>query len=326
MIISDRIYGQFEITEPLILDLLASPYLKRLGGIDQCGYSSTYYPSEEEKMTRLEHSIGVYRLLKIYGASLIEQAAGLIHDLSHSAFSHSIDYILEGGDGKTQHYQDSIFAEFTQKSDIPAILKKHDIPLDYILEDQNFPLKEKILPDLCADRIDYSLRAAFVWEGVRPEKILGSLKAENNQWFFSDFEAAKEYAELFRLLNEKYFTSITAGTMHQAVGDYLGYALRQGYIKKEDLYTTDKEVLEKIRPYHNRDEELQKLSGRMNDKIATAGSHDNYDQAIELKSRLVDPLFAEQGRLLRFSEAEPEWKKILAKELGHKTIYLKFYS
>jgi len=158
---TDRVYGDFEIEEPVILELINSKTLQRLKGIDQSGYFEPYFPGTAH--SRFEHSIGVYLLLKMYGASLEEQIAGLIHDISHSAFSHCIDYVLDAGSEKEQTHQDNVFDEFVRKSEVPGIFKKSNLDLEYILNDKNFPLKEKDLPNLCADRIDYSLRTAIVF-------------------------------------------------------------------------------------------------------------------------------------------------------------------
>ena len=102
--------------------------------------------------------------MKKYNASTEEQIAGLIHDVSHSAFSHCIDYVLDIGSEKEHNHQDNLFESFVRKTEIPEIIKKHDFDSEYILDDANFPLKEKDLPDLCADRIDYSLRTAVIFK------------------------------------------------------------------------------------------------------------------------------------------------------------------
>jgi HD superfamily phosphohydrolase len=326
MLIFDRAYGQINITEPIILELLASSFLRRLAGVDQGGHTKPYWRTDQI-INRLEHSIGVYWLLKKYDAPLAEQVSGLIHDVSRSAFSHSIDYILEGGDGKEQNHQDNIFTEFVRNSDLPAILKKYDLDPDYILDDKNFPLKEKPLPDLCADRIDYSLRTAIAYEDISTDnlqEILNNLIVKDNFWIFKNLATAKKYAELFRLLNTNYYTAPHAGAMHQAVGEYLRHALERGYLEKADLYTTDREVLDKLAVFHDNDPELARLFTRINNKIKFKDSRKNYDKIIHLKSRLVDPLFLDKNKISRLSKVAPEWKEILKNELGHKTIYLKF--
>ena len=44
-----------------------------------------------------EHSLGVYLLLRRLGADRREQVAGLLHDISHTAFSHAVDFLISSG-------------------------------------------------------------------------------------------------------------------------------------------------------------------------------------------------------------------------------------
>lgn len=122
---SDRIYGKFAITEPIVLELIARRPLQRLKGIDQAGYFEPHFPGTS--FSRFEHSLGVFLLLRKYGAPLPEQLAGLIHDVSHAAFSHCIDYVFPEGSQKIHSYQDAIFADFVNASEIPGVLKKCSI-------------------------------------------------------------------------------------------------------------------------------------------------------------------------------------------------------
>ena len=50
------------------------------------------------------------------------------------------------------------FSNYILSSDLPIIFKKYHLDIKFLLDEKNFPLKEKDLPDLCADRIDYTLR------------------------------------------------------------------------------------------------------------------------------------------------------------------------
>ena len=115
----DKIFGEVEISEPVILDLINSPTIQRLKEIDQAGYFEPYFP--KSKHTRFEHSVGAYILLNKFNAPAEEQIAGLIHDVSHSAFSHCVDYVLDEGSEKEQSHQDNVFEDFVLKSEIPAI-------------------------------------------------------------------------------------------------------------------------------------------------------------------------------------------------------------
>jgi len=191
----DRIYGTIEINEPAILDLIESPSMQRMKGVDQHGYFEPYFPGTA--YSRLEHSLGVFILLKKFRAPLLEQIAGLLHDVSHTVFSHVADYVFSNGSGDRQNFQDDCLEEFIEKSEIPEILKKYKINYRDILDDSRFPLKEKELPDLCADRIDYFLRELKVTGKATQEEIdefLNNLIIINNFWVFKDRNLAKKYA------------------------------------------------------------------------------------------------------------------------------------
>jgi len=307
----------------VILELMDCPTMQRLKKIDQAGYFTPFYPRTEQ--SRFEHSVGVYLLLKIYGATLEERIAGLIHDASHAAFSHCVDYVLDAGSQSKQNHQDNVFDTFIRKSEIPGILKKHAIDPEYIFKSANFPLEENNLPDLCADRIDYSLRTAMVFGEIENAgDFLKNLAVKNNKWVFSDYESAKSFAEMFFKMNSKYYSDIFSAVMFRTVGDYLRHALGKGYIVEGDLYSTDSEVLAKVAKFHDRDEKLFRLFDRMDNKVGFKNDSYDYDAKVSCKSRVVDPLFDTDGIIKRVSDVDSEWKKILEAESQPKTYYLKF--
>jgi len=319
----DRIYGNFEITEPVILELINSSTLQRLRGIDQAGYFEPHFPGTTH--SRFEHSVGVYLLLRKYGTPIEEQISGLIHDVSHSAFSHCIDYVLDAGSEKDHNHQDNVFDDYVRQSEIPGILKKYNFDLEYILDDNNFPLKEKDLPDLCADRIDYSLRTAVIFEKIKNKKyFIDNLAAENGKWIFKNFESAEKYAELFLKLNTDYYTGLPSAVMFRTVGDYLRYALLQGYISETDLYTTDKKVLAKIKPHIKTDSRLSLLFDRMNNKIGFRSDPKDYDGKVFCKSRVVNPFCWRNGEIKKVSEINSIWVDIIKQESKPKEYFLKF--
>ncbi len=319
----DAVYGEIEITDPVILDLINCPTIQRLKEIDSAGYYEPFFPGT--RRSRFSHSIGVYLLLKIYGASIEEQIAGLIHDVSHSAFSHCIDYVLQFDSPEKQDHQDNIFENFVKKSEIPEILAKHNFDLEYILNDYNFPLKEKNVPDLCADRIDYSLRDAIVVGEIKDVKyFIDNLIVKDREWVFKDFESAKKFAELFLKINVVYYSGIPSAVMFQTVGDYLKYALQVNYIIETDLYNTDATLLAKINPYLEKDARLNLLFERMNNRVAYKNDKNDYDVRVVCKSRVVDPFCVHENIIKRVSEIEPSWADVIEKELKPKEYFLKF--
>ncbi len=328
----DRLYGEFEITEPVILELVNCQSLQRLKDIDQAGYRPLWAKPNVDigkyDHSRFAHSLGVYLLLYKYGVPLEEQIAGLIHDVSHSAFSHCVDYVLDCGSEKEHSHQDSLFDSFVRKTKIPEIIGRYGFNLEYILDDDNFPLKEKNLPDLCADRIDYSLRTAIIFGELKNndrDYFLENLTTKNSNWVFKNFESAKKYAELFLKLNREYYANLPSALMFRAVGDCLKHALQENYISEDDLYTTDKIVLEKLQKFLDTDERLALLWERMNNKVRVSNNSDNFDAHVFCKSRVVDPLFiSNKEALKRVSDAEPLWGDMIEQELKPKQYFLKF--
>lgn len=322
----DRVHGEVEIAEPVILELILGQSMQRLKGIDQAGYLEPFIPGY--KFSRFEHSVGVYLLLRKYGASLPEQIAGLIHDVSHTAFSHCIDYVFSA-DGAQQDFQDNAFRDFVLYSEIPEILRKYAVDIEFILDENNFPLKEKELPDLCADRIDYSLRTARLLDDYHADDIadlLAHLKVQKGDWVFDDEKHARTFSELFKFVNTKYFAGIESAVMFQAVSDYLRHALAREYISKDDIFSTDDLVLAKIRPHHEADPELSHLFDRMSNKIPYVSDPSDYLGKVVCKARTVDPLVFIEGTRVRLSSVDPVWKATLAQELKNKEYFIRFES
>lgn len=325
MIYQDPIYGKVKIETPVILELIKSPPLQRLKGIPQLGYTSVYFP--EVSHTRFEHSLGVFILLKKFGASLKEQVAGLIHDVSHTVFCHIGDYIFDSGSETKHTFQDDIFKDFVFKTEIPKILRKFNFPLNYILNEKNFPLKEKLLPDLCADRIDYFLRDGFYFKRI-PKKeineILNNFTILENRWVFKSIKVARNFARKYLLLNRLYWSSPEAGVMFKTIGEAIRYALSRGFLEEKDIFTTDKKVLEKLERFKGEDKKFDLLLKRMQGKIKWKLDKRNYDISVKVKSRVVDPLIMTNQKLKRLSEIDKNWAKIIEKESKPKKYFIKF--
>jgi len=81
-------------------------------------------------------------LLKKLGASLEEQIAGLLHDIPHTAFSHTIDFVFPN---KDHNFHERFHEKIIKESEIPEILERYGFVLERLLNEHNFPLLEKKL-------------------------------------------------------------------------------------------------------------------------------------------------------------------------------------
>lgn len=314
MMHDDPIRGKVAITEPVICDLMQSAPMQRLKKIDQYGYRPLWVKSNSKttpyESSRYVHSVGVYLLLLEHGAPLAEQIAGLIHDVSHAVFSHCADYMFGEENEKKQNFQDSIFDAFVRKSELPSILARHGFDIFSILDDGNFPLKERSLPDLCADRLAYSLQDACNFEEINVEQALAflrHLRAENGVWFFDDYQAAKDYALLFQRMNSGYWAGFMAAAMLRTVGETLKYARSKNVLTEKDLFTTDDAVIEKIQIASARDPIMATHWKRMNSPQLFSENARKYTMHVFCKSRAVDPLIEMGGKRLRLSSIDLDW-------------------
>ncbi len=122
----ETFYGTIEVSEPVLLEIIESKPMQRLKGVHQYGIS--YYTTHREEYNRFDHSVGVFAILRLKGASLHEQIAGLLHDVSHTVFSHAGDYVYNPTTPQ-ESYQDDIHSWFLQKYGIGEILKKHGVTI-----------------------------------------------------------------------------------------------------------------------------------------------------------------------------------------------------
>jgi HD superfamily phosphohydrolase len=129
--------------------------------------------------------------------SLREQLAGLLHDVSHTAFSHLIDYVLElaGEDYHEQRYE-----EVLTHLEIQAALARHHFRYQDFLDLDQYTLLEQPLPGLAADRVDYTLRDLHQ---------LGVLSATDIAWFLDGLRVHEGRIVVSSAAHARWFASST---------------------------------------------------------------------------------------------------------------------
>lgn len=241
--VSDLIYGTFEL--PLLFaDLLTSAAIRRLAGIHQSG--AIFLVNPDISHSRLEHSIGVMLLIRMLGGSELEQVAGLIHDISHTAFSHVGDYVFNN---KEENYHEQVFEPVLLDSDIPEILEKYGYHIDQILKGR-FSLLEQPLPYLCADRLDYTLRDAHHAGLITRQSaraFLNSIKTQDGKIMVTDQEQAEWINHTFERLNKEVFNFPLYVYANQQMAFLIRHFLDKEILSTADLLKDDTFLLNKIR-------------------------------------------------------------------------------
>lgn len=301
-------YGTMVVTEPVLIELFDSPALERIKHVYQYGIRSLI-DGYGKCYTRYEHSVGVWALLRLHGANLEEQIAGLLHDASHTVFSHVGDFLFKQADCR-KSYQDDIHERYLEKMGVGKILSKYGIRLEDIVPKGDIhKALDQELPNLCADRIEYNIQEGLM-AGLLCEQdvcdILADLKFEQGQWFFTNAATAAKIARV-SLHGSRY---IWGGPASFVVDSLTAQALRRALdiqlITSDDVhYSVDEIVWDKL--CQSKDSELIDLVAKIKDytKQYTQADQQQHDMFVRSKFRGVDPLVqCGDGCLKRLTELD----------------------
>ncbi len=312
MIIKDLLYGDFDVKEDVLLELIDSYPLQRLKKVSQHGFPKKETAITFETYSRYEHSIGVMLLLRKLNAGLEEQIAGLIHDVSHTAFSHVIDWAV--GDPSKGSYQDNALSDYIKNSEIAGILSKHGYDVDRISgleENGDYRLLEREMPDLCADRVDYALRDSHYFLGMDTDECVNSLVAYKDEIVFGTERAADEFARYYGMCQRNYWSGSEAMLRYHFIGMALKEALEKKVITMQDLYKDETYLIGKFRESRE-----GRIAYNINMGLGKLKFVEGEDGDIRLRSKMrcVDPKFLDAGTVRRLSEAEPNYKRAMEEE------------
>ena len=322
------LYGTFVITEPVLLELFSCSSVLRLQHINQ--YGADFFVGSKKRFSRYDHSMGVLCLLRKVNAPLLEQIAGLLHDVSHTVFSHTGDVVYDHA-SLMGSYQDDIHEWFLQQTEIPDILAKYGIETPDILhKNPQFKALEQDLPDLCADRLDYNMFGAVVDFLLTPEEIthiISHLHFADGRWFFTDYQSAKKLAYIPLHLTEFHFSSARASLLNHYMGELLKYALALGLLSHDDIhFSSDAIVWTILKSSH--DIIIKRFIKRLEQlPPITLGDETHHDLWMPAKSRGINPWILIDNELVRLSMIDEEFNKEYhrVKKVMERGWYIKFF-
>ena len=238
---TDRVYGEVAIDDPRVVALIETPTFERLKHIKQAGPSAFVYPFKT--VTRYEHSLGVYELLRRLGADEREQIAGLVHDISHTAFSHAVDFLVMSDE---QDHHEGLKPEFLGRTDMVAALGELGHRPEDFFDDSIFPILERPLPWLCADRLDYFFRDSLACRVTTPADVsefLDHLVVVDRAIAFDDAGVARKVVAKYAEMNRDWWASDTESYIYNEFADAMREAFSLGVLSREDLLGDDAHVL-----------------------------------------------------------------------------------
>ena len=321
MKLTDPLYGSFEITEPVLLDVLSAAAVRRLRTVLQHGITGLI--GVTNPTTRFDHSVGVMLLIRkvcapsgpadmalkeqasLKGQALLkEQVAALLHDVSHTAFSHVIDYVFGDHDGQGYHEQQK--EAYIARSDLPHVLGLHGYNWQDFLREQDFPLLEQPSPALCADRLDYFLRDARdlrLASDAEVNAALASLAVHAGRLVSTDLEVARWMAYTFIAADEASWANFREVGLYELAARAIRLGLETGVLSEADLWGGDAAAWAKLQSSH--DPRLQAALRLVSTATGFEWDAANPTFAVSTKLRTIDPPVLLNGSAHPLSTLDP---------------------
>ncbi|UCE38066.1 MAG: HD domain-containing protein [Thermoplasmata archaeon] len=211
-IIHDTVHGSIKL-QGLFLDLLETPEIQRLHGINQLGLAYLVFPGANH--TRLEHSIGTCFVASRIADSLglledekkLAMAAAMLHDIGHSPYSHTLEIAVHSD----------------MQADHMDITKEIILGKRRILSDDEPDKNRDYIPDLLEKYdLDPEDVASLIFGYSAND---GSTKIEDfpthkNQKFFNEkryisqmIHGAIDADQIDYLLRDSFYTGVAHGTI-----------------------------------------------------------------------------------------------------------------
>lgn len=298
MKIEDIVYGEFEV-EPVFEKLINTKEMQRLKKIHQGG--ACYIVNPEWNVTRYEHSVGVMLFVRRMGGTIEEQIAGLLHDISHTAFSHVVDFSLKN---KNQDYHEVIYDEIIYKSAIPKIMEEEGYDFKKILfNEKQWTILEQSATKLCADRIDYTLRDLFHYGHITKDEIEHFLK--HIEVF--DGEVVITAMDVGEWFVENYYKEVIDFFMHplnvyayDRLAKAIEISLEESQITLQDLMKVDDYVEKKL--CESQIEEVADIMKQLHSKVKVVENPIDYDIHQKQKIRTIDPTMKVKDEIFQLSK------------------------
>src|SRR5262249_58203866 len=143
----------------------------------------------------------------------------LRHDISHTAFSHAVDFIFSSDE---QDHHEQLKPLMLDRPDIAAALEHLGYAPCEFYDDSIYPLLEQPLPWLCADRLDYFLRdgmACGVVSRSDTDRVLRHLAVVDSRIVMTDAQVARDAVRLFDVMNRDWWASDTEAFIYNEFAD-----------------------------------------------------------------------------------------------------------
>ncbi len=314
----DTLYGPVPVEHPVILDIIASKAFQRLRHIRQYGHY--YYVFNQAELSRYDHSLGVWALVTLQGCSLREQVAALLHDISHTIFSHLGDWLFDYIHAE-MGYADSIQEQFLYQNGLAEILHKHGLSVGDIcpFNGNRFPALEQSCPEVCADRMDNNIQTAFHHGIISQEEAreaAHTLSFVDGRWISSSPLLIKKICENALFMNRELWSSVPGYVSSAGLAAAIHRGVEIGILSVEDIhFGTDHNIWQVLKSSSDPFIQTSFLQIETPDPYySLANIPIENSQKIYLKFRGVDPWVLVDNECLRLTAYDTEYQQAFEKD------------
>ncbi|MDA0242118.1 MAG: HD domain-containing protein [Chloroflexi bacterium] len=314
---TDSLYATTITPEPVVQDVLDSKAMRRLHGVLQHGITAVL--GITQPITRYQHSVGAMLVVRRMGGDVREQLAALLHDISHTAFSHVIDHVWDSA--ATQSYHDRVKESYVAETDLPAVLAAHGYDWRELIDETQFPLLEQPAPALCADRLDYFLRDARALGLATQEdvqRVLAHLVVHDGRLMVNDPELANWLGMQFMAADHASWSNWREVGLYELTALAIRRGLAVGAITEADFWLTDAVVWHKLHAHP--DAELHHWLDLVHPETSFVWDEEMPTFTVTTKIRTIDPDVVQKGVARPLSTLSPAFAAERESYIGRKSV------
>ena len=274
-----------------------------------CGCEYTDFPlyRHTKPYSRFDHSVGAALITWHFTQSPRQTVSALLHDIATPVFAHVVDFL--NGDHLNQESTEAGTEDLLRRCPaLLALLERDGVAVEDAADYHRYPIADNPSPRLAADRLEYTL--GNLWH----YGFLDRLLLEDFYWDLAVGFGENDTPELgFRTLKTaEAFTQASRWTSRvdvadedryamQVLADLLKDALDRRVLVRDDLYTTEPEVIKKLATDSRAAKAWTAFRHLSRLQVSREKPQGPGWCSVPAKKRYIDPLVLEKGRVSSLS-------------------------
>lgn len=289
-----------------VMQLANTPAMLRLKDIGMhCGCEYTQFPqyAQTPPYSRWVHSVGVALIVWHFTQDAAQTTAALLHDIASPIFAHVVDF-LNGDHLGQESTEDGTASIISLSAEITSLLDALGLTQAQVADYHQYPVADNDSPHLSADRLEYTLGNTLCHgraglneiRAVYADLIVADDGEGRPEIQFRSEACAQQFCR-WSLANSRVYVCDEDRFSMQALADLLRDGLDRGVIAREDLHTTEQEVIQKLRSDATLATRWEQFTRYARIIRSAERPESGYWVKLDSKRRCIDPLVASRGRM-----------------------------